>query len=169
MWSLVATTSPQSPQTAALGTIGALSTAGMPPFAGFWSKLLIIIASFQAGFLGYGTAALLTSVLTLSYFVILQQRIFWEKPKDMPERKRAETGPFMRAAMLILAVITICGGILFLPNLRNRFLDSVSRTLLTNPAASLPGPEYSGTGVPEYSRTGVPPVQSVLDAGGEQE
>ncbi len=123
------------PQTAALGTVGALSIAGIPPFAGFWSKLLIIAAAFQAGFLGYGLAALLTAVLTLSYFVILQQRIFWEKPKNAPEQKPTEPGPFMRTAMLILALITIFSGVLFLPNLRNRFFDSISRTLLTNPAA----------------------------------
>ncbi len=163
------------PQTAALGTVGALSTAGMPPFAGFWSKLLIIIASFQAGFSGYGTAALLTSILTLSYFVILQQRIFWEKPKDMPAQKRTETGPFMRTAMLILALITIGGGVLFMPTLRNRFFDSVSRTILPNPTSLISVEIRTGvpvrdgrTGVPvRDGRTGVSPV-GVSDTGGAQ-
>ena len=45
--------------------IGAMSVSGVPPFNGFWSKLIIIIAAVQAGRLGYAFCAVVASLLTL--------------------------------------------------------------------------------------------------------
>ena len=41
------------PVTRATCTIASLSIAGVPPFNGFWSKLIIIIAAFQASVIAW--------------------------------------------------------------------------------------------------------------------
>ena len=47
--------------------IGSLALAGVPPFAGFWSKDEIIAASFQTGHTFVFVAALITAFLTAFY------------------------------------------------------------------------------------------------------
>ena len=67
------------PVTSFTSLIGLLSTAGIPPLSGFWSKLIIIIALFSSGRFIYASIALLASVLTLAYFLSFQRRIFFCK------------------------------------------------------------------------------------------
>ncbi len=117
------------PQTAAAGTVGALSTAGLPPFAGFWSKMLIILAAFQAGLYAAGVLALLTALLTLAYFLYLQQRIFWEEPASPPGKAIKEAPVFMRTAMAVLAVVALLGGVLLLPGIRDKTLAPLGEWL----------------------------------------
>jgi len=92
--------------------IGFLSTAGIPPLAGFWSKLIIIIALWQAKNYGYAVLAVLASVITLGYLLSMQRRVFFGKPK--PEFKDIKKeNPGIVLAEIILAVITIAGGLMF--------------------------------------------------------
>lgn len=65
------------PVTGATSIIAFLSTAGVPPLAGFWSKFFIILAAWEAGFHGYAVIALLTSLLTLTYFLGMQRKVFF--------------------------------------------------------------------------------------------
>ena len=58
---------------------GQLSIAGLPPLAGFWSKLLIVIALWKAGQQVFAVIAILTSLVTLAYFLSLQRRVFFGK------------------------------------------------------------------------------------------
>ncbi|MFA5275280.1 MAG: proton-conducting transporter membrane subunit, partial [Candidatus Omnitrophota bacterium] len=55
------------PLTSNTSLIGAMSISGIPPFAGFWSKLIIIIAAIQAGYIGFSAIAVLVSIVTLVY------------------------------------------------------------------------------------------------------
>jgi multicomponent Na+:H+ antiporter subunit D len=70
------------PFTSVTASVGALSTAGVPPLSGFWSKLIIIIALWQAHFYGYAVVAIGASVLTLAYMLLMQRRIFFGTPTD---------------------------------------------------------------------------------------
>ncbi len=47
--------------------IGAMSLAGIPPFAGFWSKLIIIVAAVQANHMKLAAWAVLMSIVTIAY------------------------------------------------------------------------------------------------------
>ena len=100
------------PLTAGTSLVGSLSIAGVPPLSGFWSKLLIIIALVQSrqGFLA--VVAVLASVLTLWYYLILQRKAFFgklnEKWRDVKE------APFwMSASTVVLAALSIGIGIFF--------------------------------------------------------
>ena len=67
----------QLPVTRATSLVGLLSIAGIPPLSGFWSKLIIIIALFNAQRFVYGWIALLASVLTLAYFLAMERNVFF--------------------------------------------------------------------------------------------
>ena len=96
--------------------LASLSIAGVPPFGGFWSKLLIVVACIEAGHLGIAVTAVVFSVVTLGYQLRLQRGCF-----DGPARAAAAdvvpgTPPLMAAPMVTLAVFCIGMGLLAVPD-----------------------------------------------------
>ncbi len=100
------------PWTGGTSVVAFLSTAGIPPLAGFWSKLVILIALWQAGHEGWAAAAILGSLITLAYFLSLQRRVFFGQLAPGMEDVR-EAGRGLVAPAIVLAGITICIGIFF--------------------------------------------------------
>lgn len=100
------------PVTGVSSVIAFLSTAGIPPLSGFWSKVLIIVAVWQAGFHGMAAMALLASILTLTYFLILQRKVFFGKIGKGLERV-TECRAGIACSAVILSVITVGMGVLF--------------------------------------------------------
>jgi multicomponent Na+:H+ antiporter subunit D len=100
------------PVTAAANLIGALSIAGVPPLNGFWSKLIIIIALVQAGQPVFAVIAVLASVLTLWYYLLMQRKAFFGKLNE--KWAAVKEAPFwMTAATVLLALLCVGIGILF--------------------------------------------------------
>jgi multicomponent Na+:H+ antiporter subunit D len=104
--------STRMPWTGGTSVVAFLSTAGVPPLAGFWSKLLIVIALFQAGHPGWAAAAILASLVTLAYFLSLQRRVFFGQVAGGMEAV-AEAGMPLVAPAVVLAAITVCVGLFF--------------------------------------------------------
>jgi multicomponent Na+:H+ antiporter subunit D len=100
------------PVTAATNLVGALSIAGVPPLNGFWSKLIIIIALVQAGHWGFAAAAVLTSVLTLWYYLLIQRKAFFGK-LDARWKDVKEAPFWMLASNVILALLCLGIGLFF--------------------------------------------------------
>ena len=100
------------PITAATNLVGALSIAGIPPLNGFWSKLIIIIALIQSGHPVFAVIAVLTSVLTLWYYLLMQRKAFFGKLNA--KWAAVKEAPFwMTAATVFLALLCVGIGILF--------------------------------------------------------
>jgi multicomponent Na+:H+ antiporter subunit D len=92
--------------------IAMLSAAGIPPFAGFWSKLLIVVALWQSAHEGFAVLAVLASLLTLGYFLLMQQKAFFGKPSsEVVALCEANVGYLIPA--ILLALITVLAGVLF--------------------------------------------------------
>jgi multicomponent Na+:H+ antiporter subunit D len=106
------------PFTAGTNLVGALSIAGVPPLGGFWSKLLIIMALVQAREIPLAVIAVLASVLTLWYYLMIQRKAFFGK---LAERwANVKEAPFwMTAASVILALLVLGVGLLFAAVLRS--------------------------------------------------
>ena len=113
------------PVTGTTGLVGSMSIAGVPPFSGFWSKLLIIIAAVQAGRFGYAFWAVLVSILTLAMYVKVIKYAFLGKLNEKWNKIR-EVPFFMKLSMIILAFICVTGGILIISEVRGVFLDRAS-------------------------------------------
>jgi len=101
------------PLTGLTSLIGLLSTAGVPPLAGFWSKLVIVVALFNAGRFGWASCALLASVLTLAYFLSFERRVFFGK-MEPPTAKITKTPGPIAFAEILLAALTLVGGLGFI-------------------------------------------------------
>jgi multicomponent Na+:H+ antiporter subunit D len=100
------------PVTALTNLVGSLSIAGVPPLNGFWSKLLIIVALVQAGHPVFAVIAVLVSVLTLWYYLIMQRKAFFGKLNE--KWAAVKEAPFwMTAATVLLALLCVGIGILF--------------------------------------------------------
>lgn len=110
------------PVTSNTNFIASMSIAGIPPFNGFWSKLIIILACIQAGKLGYALWAVLGSILTLSSFMKVQKYAFFGKLKEKYTRLK-EVPSGMVIPMLILAFLCIVGGILIMPGIDKIFIQ----------------------------------------------
>jgi multicomponent Na+:H+ antiporter subunit D len=118
------------PVTGTTSLVASMSIAGIPPFNGFWSKLIIIIAAVQAGRFGYAFWAVLASVLTLASFMKVMKYAFFDKLKERWERVK-EVPFFMKLSMGMLALVCILGGLLLLAGINELFLDRASEVLLT--------------------------------------
>jgi multicomponent Na+:H+ antiporter subunit D len=100
------------PLTAGTSAVASLSIAGIPPLNGFWSKLLIIIALVQAKMYVLAGLAVLGSVVTLWYYLVLQRYAFFGKLND--SWKAVKEAPFwMSAATVLLALLCIVTGLVF--------------------------------------------------------
>ncbi|MFA5095989.1 MAG: proton-conducting transporter membrane subunit [Candidatus Omnitrophota bacterium] len=97
------------PWTALTCAVGSLSTAGMPPLAGFWSKLLIIIALWMSGNYAYAVIAILASLLTLAYFLYLQRNVFFGKAKEAFNKIEEAEFVILLPAVVFSAITFVVG------------------------------------------------------------
>lgn len=119
--------SKKMPLTGATSVLASLSAAGIPPLAGFWSKLIIVIALWMSGLYVYAVIAILASVLTLAYFLSMQRRVFFGiLGEGLGGIKEAGFGLALPA--IILSAIIIGVG-LFFPFILNSFILPVKGIL----------------------------------------
>jgi len=116
------------PYTRATCTIASASIAGVPPFNGFWSKLILVIAAVQAGFFGLAVITVIVSLVTLISFLKVQRYVFLgELPENLKQTKE-NTGS-MLVAMVVLACLCVLMGLLLMPALRSAILEPAVKVL----------------------------------------
>ena len=100
------------PVTFAVTTVGVLAIAGIPPFAGFFSKDAILAAAFAQGDTGKALwfVGLLTALLTSFYMFRLWYLAFFGKPRSEAETHHHPTPWSMLVPLVILALLSIGGG-----------------------------------------------------------
>jgi multicomponent Na+:H+ antiporter subunit D len=117
------------PVTAATSLIGSMSISGIPPLSGFWSKLIIILACIQGRQFIAATIAILISIITLAYYLKLQTYAFFG---DLKTKESVQEVPFfMRFSMVVLAILSIIGGIILIPDISNIFINLASDVILS--------------------------------------
>jgi multicomponent Na+:H+ antiporter subunit D len=116
------------PVTGTACSIASLSISGVPPFNGFWSKLVIITAFIQAGYYIYGAIAVLVAFMTLLSFIKLQRFVlFGALPKRFAAVKEA---PFsMTLPLVVLAILCVALGVLY-PFVDKGLIEAARQTLL---------------------------------------
>ncbi|RLD14894.1 MAG: NADH/ubiquinone/plastoquinone (complex I) [Caldiserica bacterium] len=111
--------------------IGSLSISGIPPFNGFWSKLIIIIAAVKAGRPVIALWAVIGSILTLSSFSKVQKYAFFGKGEEFDKEKWSDYKevPFlMRISMVSLSILCVATAF-FVYNWTEGPLNSVIKIL----------------------------------------
>jgi len=117
------------PFTRATCTVASASIAGIPPFNGFWSKLILVVAAVQAGFLYLAAVTVIVSLVTLISFLKIQRYVFLgELPENLQQVK--ENKGSMLVAMISLACLCVLMGLLVLvPGLKHVILDPAVQVL----------------------------------------
>ncbi len=82
------------------------STAGVPPFVGFWAKLQIIQALLGANQLALAIVAVVASVVGAFYYLRIVWLMYFEAPGDQPVMSKA-TGLKLVLAINALAVLAL--------------------------------------------------------------
>lgn len=95
---------------------GALSLSGVPPAAGFFSKLFLVVGAVSARMYWLAVIAALFSVVTLGYLTKVVNQSFFARPGATPTPAR-EAPATMVAAMLLLVVLSLLLGLGFKPML----------------------------------------------------
>lgn len=117
----------QMPATSAFTLTAMLSTAGIPPFSGFWSKLIIVMALWQAGFFTLSAVAIFASVMSLAYCLRIYRSVFWGNAEgDMKKIKEVPFGMLLPSG--IFAAVIIAVGLWF-PLVYNSFIEPFVRGL----------------------------------------
>jgi len=117
------------PFTSVSGFIGSFAASGVPPFNGFWSKLIIILAAIEAQQYLLAAIAGVSAVLTLTSFIRMQRRTFLGiLPSRLSEIKEVPIA--MKTPLVVLSLLCIILGILLIPGVRAIFLDLAKDTII---------------------------------------
>jgi NADH-quinone oxidoreductase subunit L len=129
--------------TAAVFVVGGLALAGVPLFAGFFSKDQILTATYEAGKTGLWIVALVASFFTALYMARAALLTFFGPTRF--EGEPHESPPVMTVPMALLAIGAVLGGLLGLSattGLVHGFLGPVVGEAAHDPVA---------TGLPEIA------------------
>ncbi|MCX6302855.1 MAG: monovalent cation/H+ antiporter subunit D family protein [Bacteroidia bacterium] len=111
------------PATSATSLIASLSISGIPPFNGFFSKLIIIIAAIMAHYYFLALLAVIVSIITLASFMKFQRYAFFNKKDDKNERRIKEVPFPMVFSMIIMSILCILLSLLVIPQIRDVVLS----------------------------------------------
>jgi multicomponent Na+:H+ antiporter subunit D len=117
------------PVTRATCAIASASIVGIPPFSGFWSKLILVIAAIQAHFYWVAAIIIFVSLCTLIMYLKVQRYVFLgELPENLRHIK--ENKGTMLVAMVFLASLCLLMGLLVIvPSLRVSILEPAVKVL----------------------------------------
>ena len=117
------------PITRTTAGVGSLAIVGIPPFSGFWSKLILVIAAVQSHFYWVGAIIVFVSLCTLIMYLKVQRYVFLgELPENLKDKK--ENKGSMVIAMGFLACLCLLMGLLVIvPSLKASILDPAVKVL----------------------------------------
>ena len=110
------------PATSATSFIASMSISGIPPFNGFFSKLIIIIAAVMAKFYLLALLAVIVSIITLASFMKFQRYAFYNKTESSGSRKIKEVPFPMIFSMVVMSLLCIVLSLLAFPGIRDAVL-----------------------------------------------
>jgi len=116
------------PVTHASSFSASMAISGMPPFNGFFSKLVIIVAAVKGGFYLLAILAVIAGIITLASFMKFQRYAFYDKPAY--DRKFTEVPFSMCFSMIALAILCLVMSLLIFPGIRQVFLGPAVNTLM---------------------------------------
>jgi len=99
----------RDPRLAALLAMAMLSTAGIPPFAGFWAKLWVIQALLSGHYMWLALLAMATSVIGAFYYLRVVWYIYFEPGTDTGG---IEKQPLLRGVLAVNCLALLALGIL---------------------------------------------------------
>jgi NADH-quinone oxidoreductase subunit L len=127
--------------------IAGLAISGIPPFAGFFSKDMVLAAAYSSGQMWLWALGIVTVGLTALYMFRLLFMTFFGASRVEPAKAHHvhESPPVMAVPLIVLAIFSIIGGWVGLPqgilwgNAFERFLAPISPSLTPGAGAAAAG------------------------------
>jgi len=110
-----------------------MSISGIPPFNGFFSKLIIIVAAIQAKYYVLSILAVFVSIITLASFLKVQRFTFFNKPAESWDERgiKIREVPFsMCFSMIMLVILCFVLSLLIVPSIRDVVLTPAVNVLV---------------------------------------
>jgi multicomponent Na+:H+ antiporter subunit D len=118
------------PVTSSTSFMASMSISGIPPFNGFFSKLIIIIAAINGKFYLLAALAVLVSIVTLAYFLKFQRFAFFNKSPDSALSHIKEVPFPMCFSMVFLALLCLILSLLAFPSVSEAILKPAVDVLM---------------------------------------
>ena len=109
-----------------------MSISGIPPFNGFFSKLIIIIAAVMGRFYLLAVLAVIVSIITLASFLKFQRYAFFNKTDAIKTLTIREVPFPMVFSMVVLSIVCVLLSLLVIPEIREAILTPAI-DILTDP------------------------------------
>jgi NADH-quinone oxidoreductase subunit N len=104
--------------------VAMLSLIGIPPFAGFFGKFVIFKAAIGSGYVGLTVLALLTSAISVAYYLRPMIAMFMQEERGAPAPAPA-LQPRLALAVAIAVIATVALGVM-----PDRYLEWASASVL---------------------------------------
>jgi len=118
------------PLTASTSLSASMAISGIPPFNGFFSKLIIIMAAVQGRFYLMALLAVIVSIITLASFMKVHRYAFSGVPRFKNKKLFGEAPFTMALPMVVLALLCLGLSLLVIPSVRNIFLTPAVDALI---------------------------------------
>ncbi len=117
------------PLTSTTTLCASMAISGIPPFNGFFSKLLIIIAAVQGKFYLVAALAVIVSFITLASFMKVHRYVFYGFPRYKKSENIKEVPFLMGLSTTIMALLCLGLSVLIIPSVRELILDPAVHAL----------------------------------------
>lgn len=97
------------PWLGALFLVPALSLAGVPPFPGFWGKLVLLRATLEIGAGALAALILVVSLLTLLAVARIWAEVFWKPAREAPSAAATLAATSWATLALLAALVAAAG------------------------------------------------------------
>jgi len=117
------------PVTRAACTVASASIVGIPPFSGFWSKLILVVAAVQAHFYWIAAIIVFVSLCTLIMYLKVQRYVFLGELPENLQQVKENRGPMLVAMVFLACLCVLMGLLLLVPDLKHSILDPAVKVL----------------------------------------
>jgi len=117
------------PVTRATCIVASASIAGIPPFSGFWSKLVLVIAAVQAHFYWVAALIVFVSLCTLIMYLKVQRYAFLGETPESLNRVKDAKGSMVVAMMFLALLCVLMGLLIIVPSLKESILEPAVKVL----------------------------------------
>jgi multicomponent Na+:H+ antiporter subunit D len=117
------------PVTRTTCTVASAAIVGVPPFSGFWSKLILVWAAIQAHFIWVAAIIVFVSMCTLIMYLKVQRYVFLGELPEGLQQTRENSGSMLLPMVGLACLCVLMGLLVLIPGLKQGILDPAVQVL----------------------------------------
>ena len=117
------------PVTRTTCTVASAAIVGIPPFSGFWSKLILVWAAVQAHFYWIAAIIVFVSLCTLIMYLKVQRYVFLGELPESRQQTKENKGSMLVAMVFLACLCVLMGLLVIVPCLKASILESAAKVL----------------------------------------